>query len=545
MLRNILNLIHPRDNIVSVCSAWARMSKLPLTRASISDYLTSHPDYPSLLSIRDLLEHYGLRTFVLRAGAEKFGEIPLPFITQITKGGESFFTLVGALGRSGVRYLEPLNRQWTTIPESNFLTRWSGIVLIAQLREDVASGEAGYAAKRKRELSNRAAGYILLAGIPVLFMLAMIGAAGRYPATVVLMAFTYTVLGLAGAALSSLLLWQELGGGATGVELFCKGKVTDCNAVLRSAGAKFLGLAWSTVGFVYFWGMTFGLIANGVVEQSALSIVSWFSILALPFTLYSILYQWRVIRRWCRLCLGVQAVLFLQGAIVIFSGWRPAGVRNPWALVSLRLGFGILIPLGFVLFVLPLVDRARGGMAAVKKLGRIKRDPMIYRVLMAGQELFDSDTEGLGLLLGSKNAGHTLIKVCNPYCKHCAAAHRLTMELLRKRADIRVRIIFTGIHEVSPVRHFLRLAENGDELLVIEALDGWYSGNRDYRQLANRYPESEEMLKRQETKIEAMRTWCKKMKIEFTPVYMVDGRRLPGLYGVGDLEWLIPRRDIQ
>jgi uncharacterized membrane protein len=497
--------------------------------------------------MRDLLEHYGLQTVVLRIGEGKFREVPLPFVTQISRseGVELFFTIVEGTVGSGVRCLDPLTGRWTVIPETDFKNRWSGVVLISFRKEGVPPGEPEYSVKRKKEVRNKAARFLFFSGIPVLFILAIVDVTGRLPANAVGMPLVYVALAFAGAMMSSVLTWQEMAGGTRIFEAFCRGGNTDCNAVLQSAGAKIFGCRWSVLGFVYFWAIAIGLVANGIREPTALYFISWLSFAALPFTVYSVLYQWRVVRRWCRLCLAVQAVLFLQGVIVFADAWWRAEPGDHWPLVVLRLVLGGLIPLGYAIFVLPLASQMRNGVEAFKRLGRIKRDPLIFRTLMAGQEMSNAGTEGLGLVLGNRNAAHTLIKVCNPYCKHCAVSHAVIRELLRKLPDIKVQIIFTGMHELSPVRHFLSLAETGDELLLEAALDSWYSGSKEYKQLARRYPANKEMLGCQDAKIEAMRDWCKKMKIEYTPTYLLDGKRLPGLYGISDLEWLFPRRQIQ
>ncbi|HEY2722735.1 MAG TPA: hypothetical protein VGI82_13465 [Chitinophagaceae bacterium] len=42
--------------------------------------------------------------------------------------------------------------------------------------------------------------------------------------------------------------------------------------------------------------------------------ISWLNIFALPYTLFSVYYQWKVAKQWCILCLAVQGLLLLGGA---------------------------------------------------------------------------------------------------------------------------------------------------------------------------------------------------------------------------------------
>jgi len=53
--------------------------------------------------------------------------------------------------------------------------------------------------------------------------------------------------------------------------------------------------------------------------SASLAIVSLFNLLALPYIIFSVYYQWRVAKQWCVLCLAVQALL-LAGGLIIFSG---------------------------------------------------------------------------------------------------------------------------------------------------------------------------------------------------------------------------------
>lgn len=547
MLGKILDLIQPIDNVIYTSRAMARQLKLPVTRTTISRFLESHPDHDSLLSIRDFFENYGLRVSAMRVKAEKLPDVPLPFITQVTQPGLEglFFTAVRNADGSFVRYLHPVNGRWIRVAAADFLARWSGVVLITSPKKDIFPGDSQYPSKRRKELGLEIAQVLAITGMPVLFALIAASATGFHQKMKLAIAILYVALALTGAFISSLLVVQKWGGGSALFQAYCKGKSTDCNAVLQSRGSRLLGIELSTIGFVYFWGMVTGLLMNGILEPAALFISGWMSLAALPFTIYALLYQWLVLGRWCRFCLGVQGVLILQGVIVLNGEWLFTGLGYGWSVAVLRLALGFFIAFAVSTLVFPLAAQIGSGREAIKRITKIKRSPDVFRIMMAAQETLIREELELGLLLGNRAAQHTLVKVCNPFCKHCSAAHATIRELLGKGVDIKIRIIFTGLHESEPVRLFLRLAEESDARLVHSAMDSWYSDKKEYRNLLGQYMQPDTRFTLHGESIEAMRTWCKKMDISATPTYFLDGKRLPGLYAIPDLEWLIPRGNIQ
>jgi hypothetical protein len=209
------------------------------------------------------------------------------------------------------------------------------------------------------------------------------------------------------------------------------------------------------------------------------------------------------------------------------------------------MALGIFIACGFTAFIFPLLDQARFGKEASRQLARIKRDPGLFQLMMTTQEMMMSEVGELGLLLGKRAARHTLIKVCNPFCKHCAAGHASIRNLLNEGADIKIRVIFTGEHDPGPVKLFLELAEQANTRLLDIAMDSWYADRKKYKDLVEQYDQNHPSLDRQDKNVEAMRTWCHQMGIKATPTYFLDGRKLPGLYAINDLKWLFLRGNIQ
>ena len=64
-------------------------------------------------------------------------------------------------------------------------------------------------------------------------------------------------------------------------------------------------------------------------HHAYLPVLSLLSLAALPYVGYSLFYQWRVVKQWCRLCLATQAVLLAQAGLVLYEGWWRTGGAGP------------------------------------------------------------------------------------------------------------------------------------------------------------------------------------------------------------------------
>jgi protein-disulfide isomerase len=72
-----------------------------------------------------------------------------------------------------------------------------------------------------------------------------------------------------------------------------------------------------------------------------------------------------------------------------------------------------------------------------------------------------------------------------------------------------------------------------------QALGDWYLADvKDYAAFAEKYPMNGE-LKKQDEKLDAMKEWCFKTEIKFTPTFFINGYQLPSNYSVNDLKYFL------
>lgn len=126
---------------------------------------------------------------------------------------------------------------------------------------------------------------------------------------------------LGGFVVAISIVQQELGISNDLTERLCHaGKNTDCDAVMHSKGSRFAKqLAWADAGIIYFTGYSL-LLVTAFYNNSAGSIylLALLSVATIPFTLFSLYYQWRVVKKWCPLCLMTVAVLWVQFGLTAY-----------------------------------------------------------------------------------------------------------------------------------------------------------------------------------------------------------------------------------
>lgn len=535
-------LFDPRSNAVEAACVFVKTLGVSITNTTLARDIEEHPDYPGLLSISDVLTKYKVENLAIRLEAAKLTEAPLPGIASIrgAKSRGNFFSVIRSIGDSGVSFFDPEKHGWTTLPLDQFLPRFAGTLLLAETSEQ--SGEKNYDKKYRAETRSKILRQFTAFCLPVIVFATALTAFIQNGASA-LLPVVFSLLTLAGAVTGALLLWYELDQYNPVLQQICSaGKKVNCGAVLQSKASSIMGISWSTIGFTYFVGQLLLLVLTGMTNPSVLAVTSWLNVAALPYVFFSIWYQWKVAKQWCVLCLSVQALLVLQGVTALAGNWY-GDIQFQPVLMGMTLT-AFVLPFMAVTLLVPALQKAKAGRTHKNELQRLKHNPRIFDALLAREKALTESPDGLGILLGNPSARHKIIKVCNPYCGPCAQAHKPMEELLANNPEVQVQIIFAATGEegdirTPPSRHLLAIAASGDEARTKQALDDWYlAEKKDYAAFAERYPMNGE-LHQQDAHIAAMRDWCDKTGIAFTPTFFVNGHQLPNIYSAGDLQYFL------
>lgn len=528
----LFNSLH--ENQPLIVASLLKGLKVNISMETINDTLQSHPDYPSFLSISDSLNNWKVENLVIQTSAEKLSEIPTPFITSFKQG---VFVAVFEVLENEIVIVNQQGKK-ETIAKNVFLSQWTENILVAEANE--FSGEINYQQKiNATNIKTVVYSLIPLGILTSLFIPYLNG-------SITLLPTLYLLAKLIGLTASVLLLWYDIDKGNPFLKQICSGiQKANCSAVLNTKAATLGGMiTWSEVGFVYFAGsLLFSALAGINTVFPVLSIIS---LLALPYIIFSIYYQWKVAKQWCVLCLIVQAVLLLEVLSVIIDGIEIKFISFHFIKNNLSTAFlSLIIPISSWFLIKPLLKKIHSIKYIKRSFLRLKyNNKVFWSLLHLQRNIAKSPVENMGILIGNPNAQHTIVKVCSPYCGPCAKAHPELENLLHKNNNINARIIFTASHDEldkrsKPVRHLLAIDSLGNNKVTKNAIDDWYlAENKDYEKFALKYPVKTD-FSNYDQNLKSMHAWCETVKIKFTPTFFINNCELPDIYTLKDLSYFL------
>jgi hypothetical protein len=418
------------------------------------------------------------------------------------------------------------------------LSQWTENILVAEANE--FSGEINYQQKINATNVKTAVYSLIPLGILASLLIPFLNG------SISLLSTLYLLAKLIGLTASVLLLWYDIDKGNPLLKQICSGiQKANCSAVLNTKASTIGGVvSWSEIGFIYFAGSLLFATLAGI--NAVLPVLSLFSLLALPYIVFSIFYQWKVAKQWCVLCLLVQGVLLAEGTLVMannglsFSESSAAFINN-----FIYAFYSLIIPIISWFLLKPLLKRLQVAKYEKRSYSMLKfNDQVFWSLLKTQPSIVDHSTSELGITIGNPNAKHTIIKVCNPYCGPCAKSHIYLEEIIKNNSEINLQIIFNSSNDELdmtsiPVKHFLAIAAKNDKDLIKNVLDDWYlAEDKNYDFLSKKYPVFSDFVD-EIVKINEMKRWCDNVNIHYTPTIFIDGYQLPKGYQIKDINYFL------
>lgn len=507
----------------SILYTWLQEMKIPVSKTYLRQQLLSHPSYPSLLCITDTLDELGIENSALQIEKENIKEMPVPFLAHLNNGDYSIV--------KDANYLEK------QVPD--FFEQWDGIVVAAEKPDNLQHKENNnWLLKEKKKFTGKANFTLVL--IAFIITTGFMSGSWLYGSLL--------LLAIACLCVSWMIVSKDLGIENKIADQVC-GKDADCDSVIQSKNAKLVfGIGWSDAGIIYFSFLLASLLISSINENSngLNALLSILATCALPVTFLSIYYQWRLEKKWCRLCLITVALLWAQFLVLLpvalsllYGDFNGLTLNN-----ALLASFLLFTTTTAWLWLKPLLQENKKLELENFEGKRFKNNPEVFKALLEKQKKIATNPDGLGILMGNPAAPNTIIKVCNPYCGPCAKAHTVIEELLASNSKIKVQMLFAATDDekdmkAKPVKHLLALHDKSDQQLMQQALDDWYMADKkNYDAFAAKYILNGE-LEMQGEKLNAMKAWCDNVKIDFTPTFFVNGYQLPKEYTIDDVKYFL------
>lgn len=276
-----------------IVSKYLKYLNIPISQKYCEKLIASHPDYPSMLSIADTLERFGINYKVARIDNKQINKLPFPFLLQSQKENEELILIKTKEDLSAYQGDEDSHTH---------------IILKAEPTQTIADKENE--TQRSRETFLKVMYAILITATVALMTLSVTQLFN-------LLYIILVLLAVGGATVGYFLQAKELGIKYEPLEAFCNnGKKSNCDRLLYSDEANIFGrVTFSDTVAIYFlfqFMMLGFLIPVAEWSISFLGTMAIFSLLTIPVIVYSIYLQFIKVKIWCRLCLLVSAILVVQ-----------------------------------------------------------------------------------------------------------------------------------------------------------------------------------------------------------------------------------------
>jgi hypothetical protein len=495
--------------------------------------LKKHPENPSLLSLSDILNNYGVQNLAYSINVEDFNVLPFPFIAHIHET-QSEFVLVTKIENDSITYSKGGN--YENVSLSKFIEFYTGNV-ICIVNESTSQAKISFS-KSFQSIFKSLPYSKLLIVIAISMFIYMVWSNGFL---VSFTEFKYLVaVKSVGVIVSILLLIQSINSNNPLIRKICGEKVNTCNVILSSKAARiFSWLSWSDVGFFYFTG-TWLVLVFTKGEASVITVLSIFNLLCLPYSFYSLYYQIKIAKQLCKLCCAVQVLFWLEFLYLQSYLFHIEIPSDNYTLENLI--FWMLIPVVLWFLFRPLLLSAKKEKTLERELYDFKFDNGIFNYLLQQQPKYANPSEAWSIVLGSSEPSAIITLITGPYCTTCGLAHQQIEELLNFRDDIQVRIVFWALYVNNDpsrtiVSFLMSLDAISERSVIKEALHGWYSKEKkDLKRWLQTYNVKEDA--NSIDKIKQQMQWCDVVGVTGTPMVLINGRQLPKNYGLGDIKYM-------
>jgi uncharacterized membrane protein len=505
---------------------------VPVSKRYCEKLITSHAEFPSLLSVVDTLDRLGIPHVVGKVEKEKIGELEFPYLLQVETTKTNLIE---------IRSAKDL--------ESTFMKYWSGIVLKLEPTQSIKDPESNRAYVKEKFRKTLQWVLSITSGAIFLWSFANSSSPGLW---------ALLATALPGVGIGYLLVAKELGIRFEAVETFCTtGKKSDCDAVLSSDGAKLFGTVKLSDAVLAFFVFQVVYLSIAAVWSNALSAIllslGVVSVVSLAAVGYSLYYQKFVLNAWCRLCLLVDVVLVTQVAIFGYLGTITDLQSVVITLPAIAVGIIVFVMIACAVLLVKAEIESRNEVFYEGSRGTtVKNSPDVFLHLLSRQELAAPDPTGEEMVIGNPDAPLSITMVGNLHCNPCGLQHKKLeemFEILPDKFKVNLRLFKSRSEEGNAITsnqyviqywyRFLR-DQVDEQRRTLKLLHDWYE-DMDLEKFQKKYPMTPIEDFEPAIAIENQNyDWIEKSRIIKTPTFLIAGRALPKSYYVADLPPLIP-----
>lgn len=502
---------------------------IPISKRYVQKLIQSHPDFPSLLSASDILMRFGIEHTVSRVKKEELLDLAFPYLLPIQKGMGDMLLI------KHVRDLDKNRKD---------LEFWDGVVLQAENIKLVKDKINNELYKKERKIRGYLVGIfsILIISFFALFL-------NAFNWSLFLLLLTTIV----GSTVGYFLVAKDVGIIYKAVDEFCNaGKNVNCDKVLK-ADLQLWSISFSDAVLTYFLFQTIGLPVAWIfptINQGLLQALASISLLTIPVVLFSLYYQYFIVKTWCRLCVVVAGVLIIQLVLFLPFNFNLLVLNNNISLVSLMILVFLFLSVGLCVKMIKTMVERNNQLYNEYSGNRIKYSIPVFIHLLKQQNKVDLISFEKEILLGDPDSPVKIIMVSNLYCNPCKEKHEVLEQLVTtypNQVNVAIRFVKSGkdVNKMSAVGYLLGhwlshvFGKADEQLKTATLLHQWFliSDLEKFRMKFTNEQGDDGDAKQMEAQHYA---WAEKAGIQGTPTFFVNGFQLPKGYGIDDMIAMIP-----
>lgn len=509
----------------NILSQFLSLLEVPHTRYFANTLYGEHPHRYDMYGLRSMLAVYGIISSGVKIGTGDLASLTYPCILHI----EDDFVLGLGCDSKNITYQSRGRRK--KVSHESFSRIWTGHALIV---EDCAHAcEPDFAENRRQDIS----AMLRKLSVPLVLLLLVVLGIIHNGMSLAPWVMGWVLLDLFGLYACVLLMQRQLYGESRQGDSVCAlFKHAGCEAILSTEEARLLGVSWSEVGLGYF---SANLLLQSALPAS-MGVVSIVNAMAMLFGVWSVLYQWRVARRWCALCLLVQAVVWCMGLCCLPHAQAFPSTRNPLVLGACLATYVSLVMLSHLYASYHQAMEER--MSERQKINAMKSNESVARALLEASESHLVSDEDSTIIFGNPAAKMRVSILSNPHCSPCSRMHRRVGRLLALHHDeLCVQYIFSSFNEQleNSSRYLISCYDSNDQGKSWELFGKWFSQDKFHHEEFLRSQVERLFTRHVEEEMERHRKWRKREKLTATPTVIVNNRMLPGEYEIEDLGALL------
>jgi hypothetical protein len=510
-----------RDNILTT---FLSLAGVKYTDSYSRQYFNEHPHKYNLFGLSSMLTDYGIENVGVKISDKNdIRSLDPPFIVHT--GND--FAVVEKISYDNILFIERNRKIKVTLDE--FFKMWTGNTLIAET--DKTSKEPDYEIHFREELFHKLRKIVILFILLFILTFAFINNRSFDQIGMVLL----LMINFAGIYIGYLLVLKQLHIQSDYADKICSlFKYNDCNNILDSDSAKFLGvIGWSEIGLGYF-------ISNIIILSLLPSLISYMliiNILCLPYTFWSIWYQKFKAKQWCPMCLIVLLLLwgiFISGLVFDLINFNSITF---WEFVITG---GIYVV--FILTInmlIPVISRSSKLESIQYEINSIKSDTEVFNALLEKQPRYEVSKSTSRILLGNPDSNLLVTVFSNPHCNPCSKMHLRINELLTQNKHICVQYIFSSFNEELEISNKYLIGayfqKNGR---AKDIYDEWFERGKYNKEMFFEAHPVNTAMQEVLSEFDLHEQWKEKSGLRATPTILVKGYKLPDIFKIEDIKYI-------